>query len=73
MCGEKGENVYHIVSGCKNLAQKEYKRRRDNVAKAVHCKPRENYGLERNENSYEHTPVSAIENERIKILWDVSI
>ena len=32
------ENVNHIVSGCKKLAQKEYKRRHDNVAKSVHWK-----------------------------------
>ena len=33
MCGEKGENVGHLISGCKKLAQTEYKRRHDNVAK----------------------------------------
>ena len=32
------ENVNHVVSGCKTLDQKEYKRRHDNVAKAVHWK-----------------------------------
>ena len=31
LCGEKSENVDHIVSGCKKLTQKEYKRRHDNV------------------------------------------
>ena len=28
--------------------------------------------LERSEKLYEHTPESVVENERIKILWDVS-
>lgn len=28
--GEKVENVDHVVSGCKKLAQKEYKRIHDN-------------------------------------------
>ena len=73
LCGEKGENVDHVVSGRKNLAQKEYKRRRDNVAKAVDWKLCEKYGLERNEKRYEHTPLSEVENERIKILWNVCI
>lgn len=55
------------------LAQNEYKRRHDNVAKAVHWKLREEYGLERSEKWYEDTPESVVENDRIKILWDVSI
>ena len=25
LCGEKGESVQHLVSGCEKLAQKEYK------------------------------------------------
>ena len=33
LCGKRGEGVQHLVSGCEKLAQKEYKRRRDNVAK----------------------------------------
>ena len=37
--GEKGEDVTHLVSECKMLAQKEYKRRHDNVARIVHWKP----------------------------------
>ena len=36
MCGEKGESVQHISSRCEKLAQKEYKRRHDNVAKKIH-------------------------------------
>ena len=33
LCGKKGESVQHLVCGCEKLAQKEYKRRHDNVAK----------------------------------------
>jgi len=36
MCGERGETVQHIICGCKKLAQREYKRKHDNVAKLVH-------------------------------------
>ena len=32
------ESIDHIVSGCSNLAQKEYKRRNDNLGKIVHWK-----------------------------------
>ena len=36
MCGEKGETVQHAVCECKKLAQREYKRSHDTVAKLVH-------------------------------------
>ena len=32
------EGIDHIVSGCSKLAQKEYKRRHDNLEKIVHWK-----------------------------------
>ena len=35
LCGKKGESVQQITSGCEKLAQKEYKRRHDNIAKKV--------------------------------------
>ena len=49
LCSEKAENVDHVVSECKNLALKKYKRKHDNVAKAVHWKLCEKYGLEQSE------------------------
>ena len=33
LCGKKGESVQHRTSGCEKLAQKEYKRRHDNLQK----------------------------------------
>ena len=36
MCGKKSETIYCIVSEYKKLAQKEYKRRHDNVVRIVH-------------------------------------
>ena len=35
MCDKKSKTISHIVSKCEKLAQKEYKRRRNNVAKIV--------------------------------------
>ena len=32
MCKQNNETINHIVSGCPKLAQKEYKKRHDNVA-----------------------------------------
>ena len=33
---QNNETISHIVSGCPKLAQMEYKKRHDNVARAVH-------------------------------------
>ena len=72
MCGQKGETVNHI-SECMCLAQKEYKRRHDNIARLIHwtlcCK----YDLSRSEKWYDHQPDGVVENERCKILWDMNI
>ena len=36
MYGETGKTISHIISECSKLAQREYKRRLDNVARMVH-------------------------------------
>ena len=36
MCRKVDESIDHIVSGCSKLAQKEYKRRHDNLGNTVH-------------------------------------
>ena len=36
MCCEKGESVYHLISAFGKLTQREYKRRRNDVACYVH-------------------------------------
>ena len=73
LCGKKGESVQQITSGFEKLAEKEYKRRRDNVAKKAHwgiCKKSE---LEHSEKWYEHALEGAVDDEEIKILWDINI
>ena len=70
---EKGENVQHITSGCEKLAQKEYKRRHDNVPKKAHWDICKTNGLEHSEKWYEHAPEGAVENEGIKVLRDINI
>ena len=73
MCGKCGESVQHIVSGCEKLAQKEHKRRHDNVAKKIHwdlCKRHEIY---HHEKWYDHIPDSVVENDSVKLLWDINI
>ena len=36
MCKQNNETISQIVNGCPKMAKKEYKKRHDNVARAVH-------------------------------------
>ena len=65
--------MQHIVSGCEKLAQKEYKRRHDNVAKKINWDLCKRHDLEHHEKWYDHIPEGAIENDKIKLLWDINI
>ena len=67
--------VFHNVKplGCEKLAQKEYKRRHDNVARKVHWDFCKKNGLEHTEKWYEHIPEGVVENEEVKVLWDINV
>ena len=73
LCGKKGENGQHLLRGCERLAQKEYKRRHDNVAKKVHWDLCKKNGLEHTEKWYEHVTEGAVENEEVKVLRYISV
>ena len=65
--------MQQLGSGCEKLARKEYKRRHDNVAKKVHwdlCKKNE---LDCKEKWYEHLPGGPVENEEVKLSWDINV
>ena len=65
--------VYHIVSSCSKLAQKEYKRRHDDLGKIEDWKLARLCNFEAGNKWYEHDPESVSEIEDYKILWDFSI
>ena len=73
MCGERGETVQHIKCKSKKLAQRDFKRRHDTVAKLIHWKLCEKYNLDRKEKWYEHCPERAMEDDDVKIIWDINI
>ena len=72
-CGKVDESIDHIVSGCSKLAQKEYKRRHDNLGKIIHWKLARKCNFEAGDKWYEHEPERVLENEDYKILWDFSV
>ena len=68
------ENIDEILSGCSKLAQKECKRRHDNLGKVVHWKlARKCNFLEAGDKWYEHEPKNVLENIDYKIFWDFNI
>ena len=73
MCGERGETVQHIICECKKLAQLEYKRIQDTVAKLVHWKLYEKHNLERKEKWYEHCPEGVVEDDDVKLIRYINI
>ena len=73
MCKIKGETVQHLVCECSKLAQREYKRRHDNIAKLIHWKLCGEHGFDRNEKWYEHCPEGVVENAHVKLIWDMNI
>ena len=73
MCRKVDGSIDHIVRGCSKLAQKEYKRRHDNLGKIVHWKLDRKCNFEAGDKWYEHEAEIVLENEDYKILWDFSI
>ena len=73
LCKKTDESLDHVVSGCSKLAQKEYKRRHNNLGKIVHWKLARKCNFEAGDDWYEHEPERVLENEDYKILWDFSV
>ena len=61
MCKKADESIDHIVSGCRNLAQKEYKRSHNNLGKIVNCKLARKCNFEAGDKWYEHEPEYVLE------------
>ena len=72
MCGERGESIYHLISECRKLAQRDYKRRHDDVARYVRQICQES-GIESCDKWHEHKPEYVMENKDYKIYWDFMI
>ena len=70
LCGTKEETVMHLFSGFPKLAQKQYKRRHDNVARRVHWELCKKHGLENSDRWYEHTPPDVVENDEVEYYPD---
>ena len=70
---ETGETISHIVRECSKLAQREYKRRHDNVARMIHWKLYEKFNLEKSEKWYLHNPQTVSEKVNHKLIRNMNI
>ena len=72
-CNQKDETINHITSECSAMAQTQYKKRHDTVARAVHWSLCKKYQMPCSNKWYEHQPETVIENDNAKLLWDFGI
>ena len=72
-CNQKDETINHIASECPALAQNQYMKRHDTVARAVHWNLCKKYQMPCSNKWYEHQPQPVTENKNAKLLWDYSI
>ena len=73
LCNVKDETMFHILSECTKIAETEYRKRHDGVARLVHWNLCKQYGLNRSGKWYDHKIDTVIENEKAKIVWDMRI
>ena len=61
------------VSGKCRMCGKRAEKRHDNIAKTEHLELCQKIGLVGKAKWYNHTSARAVQNERVKILWDINI
>ena len=72
-CNRKDETLVHIASECPALAQNQYKKRHDTVARAVPWNLCKKYQMLWSNKWYGHQPQPVTENEKAKLLWDYTV
>ena len=73
LCGDRDETINHIISEFSKLAQKEYKTRHDWVSKMILWEMCKKIKFDHTNKWYVHNPVSVLEKDTYKLLWDFSI
>ena len=67
ICGKVDECIYHVLSECSKLVQKEYKHRHDLMGKRMHWEISKVCGFKVKDKWYEH------ESEAVMVIDDYSI
>ena len=71
--GDRDEKIYHIITECSKLAQKEYKTRHNWVGKMIHWEMCQKFKFDHTNKLYMHKPASVLENDTHKHRWDFDI
>ena len=71
--GYRDETIYHIISECSKLAQKEYETRHNWVSKVIHWDIWKKFTFDHTNKWYMHNPASVLENNTHKLLWNFDI
>lgn len=73
-CGEKGETVEHIISGCKTMAGEEYTKRHNSIAKVIHQELAHKCKLIQDRiPTFKYLPDPVLESADFKLIWDRSV
>ena len=72
-CGDRDEMINHKISKCSKLSQKEYKTRHHRVGKVIPWELCKKFKFDLMNKWYMHNPISVLENETHKLLWDFEI
>ena len=75
ICGKWFETVKHLVSGCSELAKKQYRIRHDKVGSRIHWELCRKYGIECASKWYDHVPSSVCKSKDglYELYWDRKI
>ena len=75
ICGKWYETVKHVVSGCGELAKKQYTIRHHKVGTRVHCELCKKYGIQCSDKWFNHIPstVSRTKDGLYEIYWNRKI
>ena len=73
VCLKEIETTSHILSGCDNLAKKEYLERHNNVAKYVHFEICKKLNINTQKKWHLHSPKDVIMNSEFELIWDIQL
>ena len=73
LCGDRDEMIYHMISECSKLSQKEYKASHDWVGKVTHGEMCKKFKFDHTTKWYMQNPEPVLENDTHKLLWDIDI
>ena len=73
LCGERDENINHIISECSKLAQKEYKTKHNWMGNVMHKEMFKKWKFDHANKWYVHNRASIQENDTHKFQWNFDI